>query len=82
MCGHTCGWVGGLQTVGSKSEVAAQVEAQVHVRAYLWGGERATDSGLKKRSGSAGRGTSACVGIVVGRWATDSRHGKRSRQHR
>jgi len=33
-----------------------------------------TDSGHEKRKGSAGRGTSACVGIVVGGRATDSRH--------
>ena len=36
-------------------------------------GGRAQDSGLEKRNGSAGRGTSA-VCILVGGRATDSRH--------
>jgi len=47
--------------------MAAQVEVQVHVCIVVSGGPAsATDSGLEKRNGSAGRGTSACVGIVVG----------------
>jgi len=64
--------VGGLRIVGARSEVVAQVEAQVHVRIGVGG--RATDRGHGKRSGSAGRGTSACVGIIVGGRATDGRH--------
>ena len=41
-------------------------------------GGRATDSGLDKRSGSAGRGASAGVGMVLGGRATDSGLDKRS----
>ena len=41
-------------------------------------GGRAKDSGLDKRSGSAGRVESAGVGIVVGGRATDSGLDKRS----
>ena len=63
-----------LPIVGSKSEVAAQVVVHVHV--YIVVGSRATDTGPKERSGSAGRG--ACVGIVVGAFDTDSRHEIRS----
>ena len=63
-----------LPRVGSKSEVAAQVV--VHVYVCIVVGWRATDTGPKERSGSAGRG--ACVGIVVGAFDTDSRHEKRS----
>jgi len=55
---HVCIAVGlrQLQIVGSKSAVVSQVE--VHVGIVVGG--RAADSGLKKRSGSAGRGASAC----------------------
>jgi len=52
-------WVGGLPIVGTVSELAAQVEAQVHV--CLGVGWRTADSGHEKRIGSAGRGTSACM---------------------
>ena len=57
MCAQV--WVGGLRNVGTRSDVAAQVEAKVHVRIGVGG--RAADRGHGKRSGSAGRGTSACV---------------------
>ena len=50
-----------LLVVGTNSEVAAQVEMQVHV--CIVGGGRAMDSNLEKRSGSAVRG--AGVGIAV-----------------
>ena len=45
--------------MGTESEMAAQVEAQVHVCIVVGG--RTADSGHEKRIGSAGRGTSACV---------------------
>ena len=51
--------VDGLRIVGTESEVAAQVEAQVHMCTGVGG--QVTDRGHGKRSGSAGRGTSACV---------------------
>jgi len=62
-------WVGGLRNVGTRSDVAAQVEVQVNVCTGVEG--QATDRGHGKRSGSAGRGT--------GGWAIDSRHEERSR---
>ena len=52
-------WVGRLQIVGTTSEAGAQIEAQIHV--CIGVGGRATDRRDEKRSGSAGRGTSACV---------------------
>ena len=64
--------MGGLWIAGTKSEVAAHVEEQVRMCIVVGG--RATDSGHEKRNGSAGSGTSACVGIVVGGRATDRRH--------
>ena len=64
--------VGGLKIAGTKSEMAAQIEVQVRVCIVVVGW--AKDCGHEKRSGSAGRGTSAFVCIVVGGWATDSRH--------
>ena len=51
--------VGGLGIAGTESELAAQVEAQVHV--CLGVGGRATECRYEKRIGSAGRGTSACL---------------------
>jgi len=48
----------------------------VHVHTVAVGG-RATECRHEKRIGSAGRGTSACVGIVEGAFATGSRHEKR-----
>ena len=57
MCAQV--WVCGLQIGGTESEVAAQVEVQVHVCTGVGG--RATECRHEKRSGSAGRGTSACV---------------------
>ena len=64
-----------LQIVGSKSEVAAQAEVQVHVGIAL--DDFATCSRHEKRSRGAGRG--AGVGIVVDEFATCSRHEKRRR---
>ena len=57
MCAYL--WVGGLQIGGTRSELGAQVEAQVHV-CFVVGG-RATECRHEKRCGSAGRGKSACV---------------------
>ena len=57
---HVCIVVGlrQLQIEGSKSAVLSQVEVHVHVGIVVGGW--ATDSGLEKRIGSAGRGASAC----------------------
>ena len=57
MCAYF--WVGGLQIGGTRSELGAQVEVQVHV--CLLVGGRAADWGHEKRIGSAGRGTSANI---------------------
>jgi len=54
----------GLRNVGTKSELAAQVEAQVHVCIVMGG--RATECRHGKRIESAGRGTSTCLNIVMG----------------
>jgi len=52
-------WVGGLQIVGSRSELAAQAEVQVHVGIAF--DDFATCSRHEKRSRGAGRGTFACM---------------------
>ena len=55
-------WVGGLRNEGTRSKVAAQVEAQVHVCTGVGG--RAADSMHEKRSGSAGR----CTQVHCAQW--------------
>jgi len=47
-----------LHVVGTNSEVARRYSVEVHVRIVVGGW--ATDSGLEKQIGSAGRGASAC----------------------
>ena len=47
-----------MQMAGTESEVAAQVEVQVHVCIVV--GVWATDSWHGKRSGGTGRGACAC----------------------
>ena len=54
-----------LHVVGTNSEVARRYSVEVHVRIVVGGW--ATDSGLEKRSGIAGRG--ACVHSCGGRVA-------------
>jgi len=51
--------VGGQRNVGTRSELGAQVEAQVHICIVV--GVRATECRHEERIESAGRGTSACV---------------------
>ena len=55
--------------MGTKSEMVAQVEAQVHVCVVVGG--LAKDSGLEKRNGSAGRGNPSNGRLVLHReWAS------------
>ena len=52
-------WVGGLKIEGSRSELAAQAEVQVHVGIAV--DAFATCSKHEERSRGAGRGICACV---------------------
>ena len=74
MCALLC--VGGLQTVVSKSAVAAQAEVQAHVGIVV--DAFATCSRQEKQSRGAGRGTCACVHSCGPASATDSGLEKRS----
>ena len=65
--------MGGLQIVGTKSEVVAQVEAQVHVHIVM-GGLRIV---VSKSEMAAQVEAQVRVCIVVVGWAEDSRHEKR-----